>query len=609
MLHADLYVEQGFYLFPVQKNKIPYAKFPWRELSTRDPLQWKMWSEEFEGCSWAIDCGKSGLVVVDIDPRNGGSCEKFDPFKTWKVKTPSGGFHFYFKGKAPCSKPWPGVDIKADGGYVLSPPSAKYELLFSEQILDLPDDLIPTAPVKEKFSVPEKIKDGTRDETLFKAACSLIGQNQPREVIEETLLATNQRLCEPPLDKGQVNKIIESAEKKRKPIEDEEPQEKRKREKKKYDEVKEYFDLVYPVRRFCPIKEDLFVRMDYDEWEKATAQTSILKSKSHEHLVHTGSVPDHIVHWASKSQSHLHENKMLIDIPEWDGKGRLVKFFAALNIQNMSHEHGYQLFKHYMANIWRRIEDPKTRNWALVIVGDQNVGKDWWVRELLGAWDKRYYFVSLKIFSDEIRTFSHIDGKIVLNISEFDNTKKWDPAFLKDLVTMEDIDYIPKYGKASRLTPTRHSIIATANKMDFLRDYTGSSRFLIFKMHDHQTIDYANYPRNESIQVIAEARQLCRDGYVASPEAIRALEAYQDSVTPENIPEMIKTEFNAILANRDNAAGLSGEPIFHPIAEFDSDFEMLCKRFGVSKDKIFKILKEDFGDGNTKRKGYRRRLQ
>jgi hypothetical protein len=47
---------------------------------------------------------------------------------TWIVETPGGGLHFYFQHPGdrlvPGIKGWqPGLDVKADGGYVCAPPS------------------------------------------------------------------------------------------------------------------------------------------------------------------------------------------------------------------------------------------------------------------------------------------------------------------------------------------------------------------------------------------------------------------------------------------------------------------------------------------------------
>jgi len=70
----------------------------------------------------------SGLVVVDIDPRHGGRLEPALMPPTLAVATGGGGWHLYYHhpGTPVVSRALPGrdgVDIKADGGYVVLPPS------------------------------------------------------------------------------------------------------------------------------------------------------------------------------------------------------------------------------------------------------------------------------------------------------------------------------------------------------------------------------------------------------------------------------------------------------------------------------------------------------
>lgn len=67
-----------------------------------------------------------GMLVVDVDPRNGGTIPEDLP-PTRIASTPSGGFHLYYrvprglKYKATVAQ---GVDLKSEGkGYVLLPPS------------------------------------------------------------------------------------------------------------------------------------------------------------------------------------------------------------------------------------------------------------------------------------------------------------------------------------------------------------------------------------------------------------------------------------------------------------------------------------------------------
>jgi hypothetical protein len=70
------------------------------------------------------------LVVLDVDTTRGGDKNLADmampPTRT--VRTPSGGFHYYFRypeaERVGCIPDiFPGVDLKGDGGYVLCPPS------------------------------------------------------------------------------------------------------------------------------------------------------------------------------------------------------------------------------------------------------------------------------------------------------------------------------------------------------------------------------------------------------------------------------------------------------------------------------------------------------
>jgi hypothetical protein len=76
----------------------------------------------------------SGLVGVDVDPAHGGlrslsalMADRLVP-RTLHVHTGSGGLHLYYRhpGKDITSRPMPnrsGIDIKADGGYLVLPPS------------------------------------------------------------------------------------------------------------------------------------------------------------------------------------------------------------------------------------------------------------------------------------------------------------------------------------------------------------------------------------------------------------------------------------------------------------------------------------------------------
>lgn len=98
--------------------------------ATTDPDRIRAMHAAVPGGLLAIRTGTpSDLTVIDIDPRNGGRLlpELMPP--TQCVLTGSDGWHLYYRHPGgPLAKDlkhrgYPGIDVKADGGYVVAPPS------------------------------------------------------------------------------------------------------------------------------------------------------------------------------------------------------------------------------------------------------------------------------------------------------------------------------------------------------------------------------------------------------------------------------------------------------------------------------------------------------
>jgi len=111
------------------KGKHPITEHGHNDATT-DPDLIQSWWEQWPWANVAIATGpQSGVLVLDVDPRNGGMIP-FQEIKdqipaTLEAATGGGGFHRYYlaPSKKPGSSPWEGIDIKGDGGYVLAPPS------------------------------------------------------------------------------------------------------------------------------------------------------------------------------------------------------------------------------------------------------------------------------------------------------------------------------------------------------------------------------------------------------------------------------------------------------------------------------------------------------
>lgn len=178
----------------------------------------------------------SKLVVLDIDIKNGGfsSLDELEfihgPLITCQVRTGTGGLHYYFKHpgeKIPNSvgSVAPGIDVRADGGMVVAPPSKhpdtgkpyRWEVPGEPQplppwLLNLVDRKLAAKarPASEWAELVHKgVKSGGRNNALASLS-GLMLRHLPEEVVSGLLTAWNEARCEPPLTEEEVNAVVRS---------------------------------------------------------------------------------------------------------------------------------------------------------------------------------------------------------------------------------------------------------------------------------------------------------------------------------------------------------------------------------------------------------------
>jgi hypothetical protein len=149
------YHKKGYSFFNTKCNeKKVYTK--WEEFQTRKPTdqEIKQWLR-LPTQNYAIVCGEiSDLLVIDVDTKNGGDPTPFLNRGFYEVRTPSGGYHFYFK-YDPALKSTKhdqkgflkGIDIQSERALVFCPPSTfpskgVYTLVNDAPIESIPDDLL-----------------------------------------------------------------------------------------------------------------------------------------------------------------------------------------------------------------------------------------------------------------------------------------------------------------------------------------------------------------------------------------------------------------------------------------------------------------------------------
>ena len=206
--------------------------------ATKDLDQITRWWAKWPDANIGVRTGaESGIVVIDIDPRNDGDNSIEDMEKeigklpdTVVQQTGSGGRHLIFNhpGKeVKCSRSelGSGIDVKGDDGYIVVAPSSNangpyvWELSSNPldvKIADLPQRLEQKLVEnndhqhqKPAALIPEKIPEGERNSTLLSVAGSIRHRGCTADEILPSLMKLNER-CQPPLPPTEVEQIAVS---------------------------------------------------------------------------------------------------------------------------------------------------------------------------------------------------------------------------------------------------------------------------------------------------------------------------------------------------------------------------------------------------------------
>ena len=229
MEEALRYLDLGFSIIPVQGKTCLLPG--WSEYQTRKPTKDEVenWFFELNPTGIAIITGEiSGIVVLDVE--KDADVSGIDIPETPTVKTGGGGWHYYFKHPENTKlqnviRIKPKMDFKADGGYVIAPPSQhksgiRYEWLVGfekAQLADIPTWL--TQETSQKQTQPkdwEKILEGVPEGERHTNAVSLVGKlfrhlpmDEWKTVVLPLVEGWNER-NDPPLAEDELMQIVKS---------------------------------------------------------------------------------------------------------------------------------------------------------------------------------------------------------------------------------------------------------------------------------------------------------------------------------------------------------------------------------------------------------------
>jgi hypothetical protein len=232
MLDAALaYIAQGFKVFPVKPDKKPLT-----EHGLKNATQLQIGVKEYWG-KWpnaGIGLVTDGFVVMDFDPEHGGLESKtaiemkYGQLPRTRIhRTGGGGLHYIYRNPNGTNirntvdlGGYQGVDLRANGGYIVAPPSlhesgARYAVIDDSEIAPAPVWLMGLTTKKQMIraeTIPEgqPILEGQRNATLTSLAGTMRRPGMSQEAIEAALLEVNRKQCQPPLSEDEVKAIAQS---------------------------------------------------------------------------------------------------------------------------------------------------------------------------------------------------------------------------------------------------------------------------------------------------------------------------------------------------------------------------------------------------------------
>jgi len=202
------------------------------------------------GANVAIATGeKSGVAVIDVDLYAGGSIDglidELGPLpETLMARTRAGGLHYFFRYPSDYNLGShngaiaPHVDLKADGGYVVTPPSwvradekgpaGKYEWINDEPLAVLPQAWVvkwaglrqaskerrQNKPFENEsggtggYQIPDEVNAGERNSAVLAYVGHLRGKGMPEGLILEAARDFNRARCIPPLNDDEIGDIV-----------------------------------------------------------------------------------------------------------------------------------------------------------------------------------------------------------------------------------------------------------------------------------------------------------------------------------------------------------------------------------------------------------------
>lgn len=216
-------LKAGLRPIPIKANCKKPPLVSWEQFQQRAPTTAEVtqWWTQWPNANVAMLTGTpGGIDVIDFDPGHAVFPPAGSEFpEQFVVQTPRGGKHVYFKATsgATCSTSQLAehIDVRAEGGFVLVPPSVvdgKSYLLVCGAFKDVPEcpSWLAERLIGTIKKPKEKVNEGSRNNRCTREAGRLRQLGHSEREIEIAVLKYNIEKCDPPLDADEIHTIAQS---------------------------------------------------------------------------------------------------------------------------------------------------------------------------------------------------------------------------------------------------------------------------------------------------------------------------------------------------------------------------------------------------------------
>lgn len=487
--------------------------------------------------------------------------------ETLTAKTGSGGYHLYFysdkvyKNGANILKGFEGaeqtgIDTRCEGGYLVAPPSVhpvtgeRYEWIGGfdvnriagggnalDKLLSYRDQAQNKQTQKNKVwksagevsadwqgrptegetreagldsinDLKLDFKQGSRNDDLYRLACSLQAKGISDNEIRAFVLNVNDCLCKPALEKAEVEKTIESALK--------QPKGSNKEKKKRlphfsYEGFSGYIENLVPPTffQFNEVSRDIetFGRDENDFIDNVITVKLVTELEHYFVGVTKNAVEDYISLYAYEHRC----NPVLaqIDGTEWDGVDRLEHIYKMLGISD--DELSCVFVRKWLMEAYCGLFNTKKEAFALDLVlvfqGKQGFGKT----RLLEKLALGYFGEGESLNPTDKDSIMAVASSFLFELGELGSTMRRDKDVTKTFISRPKDRLRLPYGR-NLITMARRTVMAgTVNEQEFLVDDTGNRRWATVPLSDDVSIDMEELKKFDAVQLWAQIKAIVNE--------------------------------------------------------------------------------------------------